>query len=79
MTFEEWWETEGRKWEPSGQSNVAWMAWEAATTAERERCAKVCEDVSDEFQLNEGKKYAELKTDAESGALHCAARIRATP
>ena len=43
MTFEEWWEKEGQKWEPSGNSSVAWMAWEAAILAEREACARVCE------------------------------------
>ena len=27
-------------------THVAWTAWQAAAAAERERCAKVCEDVS---------------------------------
>ena len=49
----------------------------AAVAAERERCAKVCEDISDEYQRSEGRKYPELKSDAESGASKCAAAIRA--
>jgi hypothetical protein len=47
MTFEEWWEKGG-----GGAHGVvkefARIAWEAATAAERERCAKVCEDNRDD-------------------------------
>lgn len=42
----------------------------------QERCAKVCEYVSDEYQHREGAKYPELRTDAEAGASKCAAAIR---
>ena len=49
----------------------------AAVAKERERCAQVCERISDEYQDREGLKYPELKTDAECGANHCATAIRA--
>lgn len=42
-----------------------------------EECAKVCEDASDEYQRSEGRRFPELKTDAEAGADHCAHAIRA--
>ena len=45
--------------------------------AEREACAKVCEKISDEYDENEGRKYAELRTDAATGGRDCASAIRA--
>ena len=45
--------------------------------AEREACAKVCEKISDEYCESEGRKYAELRTDAETGARDCESAIRA--
>lgn len=49
----------------------------AAVAAERERCAKLCEDIGDAYQTSEGHKWPELKTDAQTGAHDCAAAIRA--
>lgn len=48
----------------------------AAVAAERERCAKVCEDIGDAYQAKEAFKWAELKTDAQTGAHDCAEAIR---
>ena len=45
--------------------------------AEREACAKVCEEIEDEYRERESLKYAELRTDAQTGASDCAYRIRA--
>lgn len=45
--------------------------------AEREACAKVCEEIEDYYQEHESLRYAELKTDAQTGASDCAHRIRA--
>ena len=45
--------------------------------AEREACAKVCEKISDDYDENEGRKYAELRTDAATGGRDCASAIRA--
>ena len=45
--------------------------------AERERCAKLCDDISDEYQRTEGRRYPELKSDAQEGASACADAIRA--
>jgi hypothetical protein len=50
---------------------------ELEIAAERERCAKVCDDIGDEYQRREGMKFPELRTDAETGASKCAAAIRA--
>lgn len=50
----------------------------AAVAAERERCAQMCEDISDEYQRTEGRRYPELKSDAQTGADACAAAIRRT-
>jgi hypothetical protein len=48
-----------------------------AVESEREACAKVCERLSDQYQVREGRKYPELKTDAQTGSEECAAEIRA--
>lgn len=45
--------------------------------AEREACAKACDEIEDEYRDRESLKYAELKTDAQTGASDCAYRIRA--
>ena len=47
------------------------------TTVEREACAKVCEEIEDEYRERESLRYAELRTDAQTGASDCAAAIRA--
>lgn len=49
---------------------------EAVAAEEREACARLCEDLSDEYQRTEGRKYPELKSDAETGAGRCADAIR---
>ena len=49
----------------------------AAVAEERERAATVCERIADDYNRREGLKYAELKTDAETGANECADAIRA--
>ena len=41
-----------------------------------EDCAKRCEAVADEYQRAESLTFAELKTDAQTGAQDCAAAIR---
>lgn len=49
----------------------------ALIAKEREACAEVCEEVSDEYKLREGMKYPEARTDAQEGADMCANKIRA--
>ncbi len=49
----------------------------AAVAAERERAARVCERIADDYNQRESLKYAELKTDAETGANECGDAIRA--
>lgn len=45
--------------------------------AERDACAKVCEELEDDYREREGQLYAELRTDAQTGASDCAYHIRA--
>ena len=45
--------------------------------AERDACARVCEEIEDDYQKRESLRYAELRTDAQTGASDCAYRIRA--
>ena len=49
----------------------------AAVAAEREACAKVCDEISSDYCTRELRRFAELRTDAEIGAGKCAAEIRA--
>ena len=44
---------------------------------EREACAKVCDEISEEYGRRESRRYPGLRTDAEMGAGVCAAAIRA--
>lgn len=39
--------------------------------------AEICEHISDEYREREGRRYPELKTDAESVASDCESSIRA--
>jgi hypothetical protein len=45
--------------------------------AEREACAKVCDEISEEYGRREARRYPGLRTDAEMGADVCAVAIRA--
>lgn len=71
MTFEEWWNQASDSWQNahSASRDHYRLAWEAATAAERERCAKVCEALGgtdgDDFDYEQG------------AALRCADAIRA--
>lgn len=58
---------------------VEWLEHFASlvAAAERNACEKVCEAIEDEYQRTEGRRYPELKSDAETGARDCAAAIRA--
>ena len=59
------------------QRDIAEQAWLIATQQEREACAKSCEEIEDDYRERESLRYAELKTDAQTGASDCAHRIRA--
>ena len=54
-----------------------WREINAHVSAEREACAKVCEEIEDEYCERESLRYAELRTDAQTGASDCAAAIHA--
>lgn len=60
----------------SGVNAMLQSAARIGAERERERAARVCEAVADDYRAREGLKFAELKTDAETGANDCAAAIR---
>ncbi len=45
--------------------------------AEREACAKVCEDIEEAYQRRESMRHPALRTGAETGSGECADAIRA--
>ena len=47
-----------------------------SAAVEREACAKVCEEIEDDYRERESLRCAELRTDADIGASDCAHRIR---
>ena len=70
----------------------AWWAWRdayqaghadakaenaAAVASEKERAARVCERIADDYNRSDCLTYPELMTDAGTGANDCAAAIRA--
>jgi hypothetical protein len=77
MTFEEWWATLTTREQARMVKEDVLEAWNTSQASEREACAKVCEDISDEYQKREGHKYPEMKTDAQSGASDCVYAILA--
>lgn len=69
MTFDEWWRNAIARHLHRPES-IAEAAWQAATLAEREECAKVC----DVFPSRYLSSYEEGVQDAK---LNCAEAIRA--
>lgn len=67
MTFEEWW-LEYRGF-PDPYDGLVRLAWEAGQAAEREECAKVCEELSE----NAGRIASCLEGDSW---IDCAKAIR---
>ena len=55
----------------------AWDAWQASRLAALEECAQVCEDIGDKYGEEEGGRWPELKSDAQTGARNCESAIRA--
>lgn len=75
MTFDEWMVTHRPGYKPSDdsvQDRVLRSCWEAATAAEREACAKVCEQYADDHSGTSNDRHGE-----EFAAFNCAAAIRA--
>ena len=50
---------------------------EAYRAATLEECRAKCEAIANEYARTEGRRYPELKSDAETGASACEAAIRA--
>lgn len=72
MTFVEWCEQTGRAYLVDDAGAKA--AWDAATAAEREACAKVCESLLDP-EIESNTAYADQVAD--SYIQRCADLIRA--
>jgi hypothetical protein len=80
--FNKWWDeddltTEGNNFVDGTPAYWAWEGWCAAVKAEREACAKVCDDF-------ERAKWESVKNITQNGGrlafagpMHCAAAIRA--
>jgi hypothetical protein len=78
QAFEAW--ANDRMWDTSRgktgnyrmwQTDSAWLGWQAAAAAEREACAKVCDDLADS-----GYQYEPGKWCYDPSAKECAAAIR---
>jgi hypothetical protein len=61
MTFDEWWKS-FRDRVPAPPAMIGYVAagakdgWDAATIAERERCARLAESLFDEERMFEGRR-----------------------
>lgn len=53
MTFEEWWVAQPARLDAAVVKNDARAIWDAATKAEREACAKVCDEFADKLHYGE--------------------------
>lgn len=51
--------------------------WDASRLAALEEAAKVCEGIDDKYGEDEGGRWPELKSDAQTGARDCESAIRA--
>ena len=88
--FEAWAKEKGIPfhWDAGTQeySLVAWQAWQAATAAERERCAKACDAIAeDKWSLYKGRapytgkepgRASDYVQGQSDGADQCADAIR---
>jgi hypothetical protein len=72
-TFDQWWEQHGAKYSADAchmsEFHMASTVWAAAVTAERERCAKLCEE-----QVQNATDWDSSYWD--QAAVRCAAAIR---
>ena len=81
MTFDEWWEKPTDGWylgrmATDDEKRYAQVAWEEATKAEREACAKTCEDEAKAIRREgEGSTNAQYDWMAD-GAERCAEALR---
>lgn len=63
---------------PTGQMLGMFERFYAIARAEAlEDAAKVCESIANEYERTEGRKYPEMKSDAQTGASDCEYAIRA--
>lgn len=70
MTFDEWWKEQPTRFTAAGFKDDAREIWEAATMAEREACAQLCENDENGFST-EGKWCA--------AAIRARSNLNSTP
>lgn len=77
--IEAWWEEafSVHAWPEEHREYLVNKAYAAGRKAGMEEAAKICERLGDEYREREGLRYAELKTDAETGCNNCEYAIRA--
>jgi hypothetical protein len=63
--------------QPRAMAQAYENGYKAGAAAEREACAKVCEDIEEAYQRQESMRHPALRTDAETGSGECADAIRA--
>ena len=78
MTYQEWISKQyedgrGPCWQPSTRD-----AWEAATLAERERCAKLCDEIEAKAMANDKFSRSDIEFGKAAAAEACAEAIRAS-
>ena len=52
------------------------QAWSAATRAEREQCAALCDALSEKYHARAGKYDSDIDDGRRDGCVDCAAAIR---
>ena len=81
MDFQKWWSQHGHgMWrdEKALASQVSRAAWDAATNAERERCAKLCEEIEAKARAHDTFSRSDIEFGKAAAAEACAEAIRAS-
>lgn len=78
MTFDEWWDadalTQTNPYREDSPAYWAWEGWQAGVMAERERCAKICDEIGKPDLENSNRNLGEYYR--EDIAKDCAKAIR---
>lgn len=81
MDFQQWWAQQGHGlWrdDKAITSQVARAAWAAATEAERERCAKLCDEIEAKAMADDKFSRSDISFGKAAAAEACAEAIRAS-
>ena len=81
MTFDEWWDAiceEVWRMDDRETADFVRAAWEAATQAERERCAKLCDEIEAKAVAHDKFSRSDSEFGKAAAADACAEAIRAS-